>query len=151
MMKSARNGWYSFIHIKNIIFTDFCLGIEKNVGKVWNFYFFFLILPQMKMRMKKIILRYLLCAMMIMGLPAAGMAAIEIIDQEPTAITITQTTNNILHVTNASGQVLRIYNVAGKCIKTFKVEGADRQYEINLPKGIYIVKVGETARRIMVK
>ena len=105
----------------------------------------------MKMRMKKIILRYLLCAMMIMGLPAAGMAAIEIIDQEPTAITITQTTHNILHVTNASGQVLRIYNVAGKCIKTFKVEGADRQYEINLPKGIYIVKVGETARRIMVK
>ena len=105
----------------------------------------------MKMRMKKIILRYLLCAMMMMGLPAAGMAAIEIIDQEPTAITITQTTNNILHVTNASGQVLRIYNVAGKCIKTFKVEGADRQYEINLPKGIYIVKVGETARRITVK
>lgn len=150
-MESANNGRDSLTRIKNIIFAEFCLGIEKNVGKVWNLYFFFLILPQMNMRMKKIILRYLLCAMMIMGLPAAGMAAIEIIDQEPTAITITQTTNNILHVTNASGQVLRIYNVAGKCIKTFKVEGADRQYEINLPKGIYIVKVGETARRIMVK
>lgn len=150
-MESANNAQDSFIRIKNIIFTEFCLGFEKNMGKVWNFYFFFLILPQMNMRMKKIILRYLLCAMMMMGLPAAGMAAIEIIDQEPTAITITQTTNNILHVTNASGQVLRIYNVAGKCIKTFKVEGADRQYEINLPKGIYIVKVGETARRIMVK
>ena len=105
----------------------------------------------MKMRMKKTILRILLSAMLIVGLPATGLAAIEIIDQEPTAITITQTTNNILHVTNASGQVLRIYNVAGKCIKTFKVEGSDRQYEINLPKGIYIVKVGETARRITVK
>ncbi|MBQ6049422.1 MAG: T9SS type A sorting domain-containing protein [Bacteroidaceae bacterium] len=75
----------------------------------------------------------------------------EIIDQEPTAITIVQTTNNILHITNANGQVLRIYNVAGKCIKVFKVDGPDRQYEINLPKGIYIVKVGETARRITVK
>ena len=46
---------------------------------------------------------------------------------------------------------LVIYNVAGKCIKTFKVEGPDRQYELNLPKGIYIVKVGNTARRITVK
>jgi len=93
----------------------------------------------------------MLSVVLLVGLPSMGLAAIEIIDQEPMATTIVQTTNNILRITNANGQVLRIYNVAGKCIKSFKVEGPDRQYELNLPKGIYIVKVGETARRITVK
>ena len=105
----------------------------------------------MKLRMKKILLKFTLSVALLMGLPAMSMATIEIIDQEPTAITIVQPTNNILHITNASGQMLRIYNVAGKCIKVFKVDGPDRQYELNLPKGIYIVKVGETARRITIK
>ena len=88
---------------------------------------------------------------MLAGLPAMCMAAIEIIDQDAQATVISQTTNNTLHIVNANGDMVSIYNVAGKCIKTFRVEGQDRQYELNLPKGIYIVKVGNTARRIIVK
>ena len=101
--------------------------------------------------MKKFFLKITLSLAMLAGLPAMSMAAIEIIDQDAQATVISQTTNNTLHIVNANGDVVYICNVAGKCIKTFKVEGPDRQYELNLPKGIYIVKVGNTARRITVK
>lgn len=101
--------------------------------------------------MKKYLLKISLSLALLAGLPAMGMAAIEIIDQDAQTTVISQTTNNTLHIVNANGDVVYIYNVAGKCIKTFKVEGPDRQYELNLPKGIYIVKVGNTARRITVK
>ena len=106
---------------------------------------------QIYARMKKFFLKITLLLAMLAGLPAMSMAAIEIIDQDAQATVISQTTNNTLHIVNANGGVVYIYNVAGKCIKTFKVEGPDRQYELNLPKGIYIVKVGNTARRITVK
>ena len=101
--------------------------------------------------MKKYLLKISLSLALLAGLPAMSMAAIEIIDQDAQTTVISQTTNNTLHIVNANWDVVYIYNVAGKCIKTFKVEGPDRQYELNLPKGIYIVKVGNTARRITVK
>lgn len=34
---------------------------------------------------------------------------------------------------------------------SIKVEGADKYYELNLPKGCYIVKVGKVVRKISIK
>ena len=97
----------------------------------------------------KFFLKITLSFALLTGIPTMSLAAIDIVDQEPMTVVISQTTNNTLHIVNANGDMVSIYNVAGKCIKTFRVEGQDRQYELNLPKGIYIVKVG--ARRIIVK
>ncbi|MCD8210981.1 MAG: T9SS type A sorting domain-containing protein, partial [Prevotella sp.] len=56
-----------------------------------------------------------------------------------------------LHVTGASGQTLYIYNVAGVCVMSMKIDGADREYDLSLTKGCYIVKVGKTVRKIFIK
>ena len=59
--------------------------------------------------------------------------------------------NSILRVTGAEGEVLQIYNVAGVRVMNVKVEGEDKRFELSLPKGCYIVKVGKCVRKISVK
>lgn len=127
-----------------------CLEAKKT-RKIWKFQLKCLFLHQIYTRMMKFFLKITLSFALLAGIPTMSMAAIDIVDQEPMTVVISQTTNNTLHIVNANGDMVSIYNVAGKCIKTFRVEGQDRQYELNLPKGIYIVKVGNTARRIIVK
>jgi hypothetical protein len=76
--------------------------------------------------------------------------AIEIIENDFQDVTIT-VYESTLHVTGANGQTLQIYNVAGVCVMSFKIEGADKKYDLNVPKGCYIVKVGKTVRKISIR
>ena len=76
--------------------------------------------------------------------------AIEITENDFQNVTIT-VYESTLRVTGANGQTLQIYNVAGVCVMNFKVEGADRKYDLNIPKGCYIVKVGKTVRKISIR
>lgn len=88
-----------------------------------------------------------------MGMPMAlhANSAIEIIDTDlPQAIVIS-VNESTLHVTGAAGQDLYIYNVAGVRVMSIKVDGPDKRYELNLPKGCYIVKVGKTVRKISIR
>lgn len=88
---------------------------------------------------------------MLIASPAVSRAntgiAIEILEQEFQNIVISLN-SNVLRITGANNQMVYIYNVAGVRIMSFKVEGNDRHYELNLSKGIYIVKVGKTVRKI---
>ena len=77
-------------------------------------------------------------------------AAVEIIDNDFNTINVTMN-ENTLHVTGASGQVMHIYNVTGVRVMSIRVEGADKTYELNLPKGCYIVKIGKFVRKISVR
>ena len=79
-----------------------------------------------------------------------AITAVEIIDNDIQTITIS-VTESTLHVAGANGQMLQIYNVAGICVMNIKVEGADKRYELNLPKGCYIVKVGKVTRKISIR
>ena len=65
-----------------------------------------------------------------------------------TAISVSE---SILHVTGANGLVLEVYNVAGVRVMSVKVEGQDKKYELNFPKGCYIVKVGKLVRKISIR
>ena len=58
---------------------------------------------------------------------------------------------SVLHITGANGLVMQIYNVAGVRVMSVKVEGQDKRYELNLPKGCYIVKVGNVVRKIAIR
>ena len=51
----------------------------------------------------------------------------------------------------ARGEEREVYNVAGVRVMSVKVEGAERSFELSLPKGCYIVKVGKVVRKISVK
>ena len=86
------------------------------------------------------------------GIPQSVSAnsAIEIIDNDFVGITIS-VSESTLRVIGAAGLTLSIYNVAGVHVQSFRVEGADKRYELNLPKGCYIVKVGKVVRKISIK
>ena len=76
--------------------------------------------------------------------------AIEIIEQEFQAVSITAN-NSKLHIVGGNNQTLKIYNVAGVCVLDIRVDNNDKYYDLNLPKGCYIVKVGKVVRKIYIK
>lgn len=102
--------------------------------------------------MTRRLLTILFSAALVLGIPTISHAvtAVEIIDNDLQNINIS-VTESTLHVTGANGQMLFIYNVAGVRVMSIKVEGADKHFELNLPKGCYIVKVGKTVRKISIK
>jgi len=93
-----------------------------------------------------------LVAVVLSAMPVMTHAetSIEIIDNDYQNISISVSASTI-HVTGASGQTLYIYNVAGVRVMSIKIEGADRYYELNIPKGCYIAKVGKVVKKISIK
>ena len=102
--------------------------------------------------MTKILLTLSLLATILMGNPIETRAnnAIELIDNDFQSIVIT-VTESTLHVSGAAGQMLAIYDVAGIRVVYLKVESSDKRFELNLPKGCYIVKVGKVVRKIAIR
>lgn len=102
--------------------------------------------------MKKQIFTLAMVSSVLLGMPLHVVAStgVEVVEQSLQDINITLAGNN-LHVTGANGQTLYIYKVTGVCVQTFKVEGMDKRYELNLPKGCYIVKVGDVVRKISIR
>lgn len=76
--------------------------------------------------------------------------AIEIIEQEFQNVTIS-VNQSVVRVSGANGQVMHVYNVAGVRLMTIRIDGSDKSFELNLPKGCYIVKIGKTVRKISIK
>ncbi|MCI6618922.1 MAG: T9SS type A sorting domain-containing protein [Prevotella sp.] len=56
-----------------------------------------------------------------------------------------------VHVTGATGEVLQVYNVAGVRVMSVKIEDPDKYFDLNLPKGCYIIKVGKVVRKISIR
>lgn len=105
--------------------------------------------------MVKNILSVVLCAALLTSVPMVSVASnmIEIVDMadiDTNGIVIT-VNQNILHVSGANGQNLQIYNVAGVCVKSIKVEGDECNFDLNLQKGCYLIKVGKIVRKISIR
>ena len=56
-----------------------------------------------------------------------------------------------LHITNATGQTLEIYNLTGVRVATLRIDSDDKTFNVNLPKGCYMVKVGKVVRKVSFK
>lgn len=91
-------------------------------------------------------------AAMLIAVPSMSYAdtAIEVIDNDYQNISVS-VSSSTLHVTGANGRTVYIYNVVGVCVMSIKVDGADRHYDLNLPKGCYIVKIGKIVKKISIK
>ncbi|WP_274289263.1 T9SS type A sorting domain-containing protein [Prevotella corporis] len=76
--------------------------------------------------------------------------AIELIDQSFQGISIS-VYGSVLRVEGANDETMYIYNVTGVRVMSVKVDGADKRYNLNLPKGCYIVKVGKVTRKIVIR
>ena len=102
--------------------------------------------------MNKTILTILFSMTFMLGLPSSATAsqAIEIVENDFQTVSIS-VSESVLHIANANGMTLEIFKVAGVKVMSIKVEGQDKKYELNLPKGCYIVKVGKTVRKISIR
>lgn len=91
-------------------------------------------------------------SVLMLGIPAIGQArmVVEVIENDLQEVSVT-ISSSTLHVTGAHGMTLDIYNVAGMKVMSLKVDSSDRRYELSLPKGCYIVKVGKTVRKISIR
>lgn len=105
--------------------------------------------------MTKNILSFVMAATLLLGTPIDLNAKpmIEItdnmgVDLQDISVSVNQ---SVLRVSGASGQIMQIYNVAGVCVMTVKVDGDDKRYDLNLPKGCYIVKVGKVVRKVSIR
>lgn len=100
--------------------------------------------------MKKIF-AILFVSMLTFGYAAHANASqsIEVIEICDDAISVT-VKGSVLHVNGASGKMLYVYNVAGVMVKSVRIEGESKQINLNLPKGCYIVKVGDTVRKVSI-
>lgn len=106
--------------------------------------------------MTKYILSMSLLAALSMTIPvkaeASSMAEIEMIDNDFARVVISSN-GSVLRVTGAEGMMLCVYNVAGgQPVMKSRIDSADKSFDLNLPKGVYIVQVGNKAtRKIVVK
>lgn len=58
---------------------------------------------------------------------------------------------NSLRIQRAEGYTVYIYNITGVKVASYKVDSPEKTITLNLEKGYYIVKVGDVARRILVR
>ncbi len=102
--------------------------------------------------MTKYLLKISFLALMLLGTPVMlnAVTSIEISENDMNTIEISFDGSD-LYVNNANGLVLSIYNVTGVRVMQTKIEGPAKRISLNLPKGCYIVKVGNVARKISVK
>ena len=59
--------------------------------------------------------------------------------------------NNKVRVSGANGQVMEIFNLTGVKVATIRIESGDKSYNLNLPQGCYILKVGKIVRKISIQ
>ena len=81
---------------------------------------------------------------------AKAMPGIEIVENDFSQISIDMK-GNVLHVAGAAGENLYVYNITGVRVLSIRVDGNDKSYNLNLPKGCYIVKVGNVVRKISIR
>lgn len=101
-------------------------------------------------RMKK---AYLLIAFMALSLPLTAMAddsEREAIEEDLAAVQISVNGSQV-HVTGAAGKTLEIYNILGVRVATVRIDTDDKALNLNLPRGCYILKVGDIVRKISLR
>lgn len=95
----------------------------------------------------------ILFSSMLVGMPVAAVAAPsdiqgrETVDATQADIKIS-VSGNTLRVTGAVGLTLDIYSVTGQKVKSVRISANDETVNTGLPRGCYIVKVGETVRKV---
>ena len=56
-----------------------------------------------------------------------------------------------VRIVNGGGQMLEVFNLTGVRINAFRIDSEDKTVSLNLPKGIYILKVGKVVRKVSIR
>ena len=92
-----------------------------------------------------------------LGLPSVAQQRPE---RNPKAITSTIHAESIeisaydscIRVKNAPvGSLLEVYSVVGIKVKEIKIKEPDAEYPVHIPKGYYIIRIGDTVRKVVIR
>ena len=71
---------------------------------------------------------------------------------DTSAIEISLVENRLLIVKNAPiGKKLEVYSIVGNKVKEFEMKTSSGEYILNLPRSLYIVKLGGVVRKYVIK
>lgn len=101
--------------------------------------------------MAKYILSILFVLLFVFDIPVSAKADAEVAAMEvPVSEISISVKGSTVRVVGANGCTLSVYNVAGVRVMTIKIDSADKRYDLDLPKGCYILQVGKTVRKISI-
>ena len=104
--------------------------------------------------MQKKILLLTMAALLTISAPAAAMNmyfAMGVAEQVEDAAPVINFEGNTVSVSGGVGQVLEIISLTGRPVASYKIEAPSQRFDLNLPKGCYILKVGKTVRKVTIK
>jgi hypothetical protein len=85
-------------------------------------------------------------------LPAQEAKPVAVADtSDRKTIELTVEANRIFVRNVTAGQTLEIFSVVGLKMDTVIMKSAAAEYTLNVPKGYYILKIGETVRKVVIK
>ncbi len=73
------------------------------------------------------------------------------IDNEQGSIALTVIGNSVRIQNAAPGSILEVYNILGMKVTSIKIDSTDKTFTLNLPKGWYILKIENIARKVAIK
>lgn len=83
---------------------------------------------------------------------AVCLTEMDMIDNNDLSKITISVNESVLRVTGAAGMTMSVYNITGGVpVMKVKIEGSDKRFNLNLPRGIYIVQVGKAVRKIVIK
>lgn len=74
-----------------------------------------------------------------------------VMEEQKPEVNITFTENRIIIENLPKDDVLEIFNVMGVKVRTLRVKAGTNEYNVNLAKGFYIIRVGTITKKIAVK
>lgn len=102
--------------------------------------------------MGKYLLSLSLTALILFALPSPSrgdiVASVIDVGTQDVAVSVSDTA---VHVSGASGMVLSVYNVAGVKVRSVIIDSNEKSIVLDLPKGCYILKIGDKVRKISIK
>lgn len=73
------------------------------------------------------------------------------IDTDMQQIRIAVSAQGFISIYGAKGKVAYIYNVLGVKIASCEIDSNEKRIDLSLNNGCYIIKVGNTARKVFIK
>ena len=122
--------------------------------KIWIFQKNSLLLHQIIISMMRKLLQISAILALLLVSPVSASAApnyeagvLEYRDLEP-SVTYAQ---GILYVNGGEGKTLEVISLTGRKVMEEQIDSPAQKFELNIPKGCYIVKVGNVVRKISVR
>ena len=122
--------------------------------KIWIFQKNSLLLHQIIISMMRKLLHISAFLALLLVSPVSASAApnyeagvLEYRDLEP-SVTYAQ---GILYVNGGEGKTLEVISLTGRKVMEEQIDSPAQKFELNIPKGCYIVKVGNVVRKISVR